>query len=120
MITNPTKSKTVEKTLDPTWDEDLELVTKLSLKKVIKDGMVLEIKDKDTGMLDSDDLMGTVSVNLAGLEGSGKVSYNEAVSTEGVISFSVEWEEGETVVKKAKKAKKEEGDIEAGETTQTL
>ena len=40
-------SKTIEKTLDPSWEEDFEFVTKGSLKKVIKDGLQLEIKDKD-------------------------------------------------------------------------
>ena len=36
------KSATCSKTLSPTWDEDLDLQTKLSLKSAIKNRLELE------------------------------------------------------------------------------
>ena len=51
-------------TLAPTWDETLEFVTKVSLKTVIKNGLVLELKDKDKDM-------GTVNAALSQLYPDG-------------------------------------------------
>ena len=121
------KSKACEKTLTPKWDEELELATKLSLKKCIKDGLALTILDKDTGMMDSDDVIGKLTVSLAPLEKSGSASYAESVPEGGVVVFTLEWEEGETVEKKAKKGKEDTPRASASldtpekpETSQTL
>ena len=119
------KSKAMTKTCDPEWgDEELKLETKLSLKKCIKDGLMLVIMDKDTGLMDSDDVLGKVNVPLGPLEGSSSCSYNEAVPEGGVLTFSVTWEEGEAVTKKPKAASpaKTAAEMEEGkpETTQQL
>ena len=99
------KSKACNKTLSPTWDESFEIATKLSLKKVSKDGLLMVVNDKDTGMMDSDDVIGKVNASLALLETCDKISFNEAIPEGGVLTFSVEWVPGETVEKKAKKDK---------------
>ena len=123
--------KPIMKTLAPTWNEDLEFVTKVSLKKVIKEGLTLDVMDKDQGILDSDDLIGKVTADLAALATNGSIAFNEAVSSGGVVTFSVKWEEGEeskaTAAKKEKKAKEGDEGPRAGasleedkETTQTL
>ena len=110
------KASTVcEKTLTPQWDETLELVTKLSLKKVIKDGLSLKVVDKDKGLLDRDDVMGNVTADLSALETSDTISFAESVSTGGVLKFTVAWEEGEAATpKKSKKDKKEGADTDEG------
>jgi len=101
------KSKPCSKTLSPQWDEDLELATKLSLKKVCKDGLTVLIQDKDTGMMDSDDVIGKLTASLAALETCAKIEFAEAIPEGGVLKFSVEWVEGETVEKKAAKKEKD-------------
>jgi len=103
------KASTVcEKTLAPQWDETLELVTKLSLKKIVKDGLILKVMDKDKGLLDKDDVMGSVTADLSALETSDTITFAESVSTGGVLKFSVVWEEGELATpKKSKKDKKD-------------
>jgi len=118
------QSSTQQKTTSPNWaDEKLEIATKLSLKKVCKDGLTLVIMDKDTGLMDSDDVLGKVSANLGALEGASEVRFVESVPEGGVIAFSVEWEEGEVVDRASKKkpaaAKMDGTDVEAGEACET-
>ena len=100
------KSKTLQKTLDPEWDETLEFVSKVSLKQVMKNGLLLDLMDEDKGMLDSNDLLGKVTADLSALSSTNEITYHEAVSSGGVIKFSVAWEEGEAVAGSAKKEKK--------------
>ena len=75
--------------------------------QVCKDGVQLVIMDKDTGMLDSDDVLGKVNASLASLDNAAKVSFVESVPEGGVLAFTVEWEEGEVVEKGKKKARAE-------------
>ena len=110
------KSKVCNKTLSPTWDEQLELATKLSLKKCVKDGLLLIVSDKDTGMMDSDDVIGKVTAKLDGLATSGSVSFNEAIPEGGVLTFSVEWVPEETVDRTVKKKAKKDKDKDVSQT----
>ena len=108
-------SKVCKKTLEPSWDEEFEFVNKVSLRKVIKEGLELKIFDKD-GFLDSDDLMGTVTVDLSLIESTDSITFCEEVSSGGVIRFSVAWEAGESVSgEKKEEAKPEDvkADVEA-------
>ena len=89
-------SRVCKKTLEPVWDQELDFVSKVSLKKVIKEGLELKIFDKD-GLLDSDDIMGVVRADLGLLETSESIQFCEEVSSGGVITFSVVWEPGEAV-----------------------
>lgn len=57
-------------------------------------------------MFDSDDKLGTVNAMLTQLDGAGSISFCESVIPQGVLSFSITWEEGEAVEKKAKSPKK--------------
>mmetsp|Transcript_46439 Transcript_46439/g.121885 ORF Transcript_46439/g.121885 Transcript_46439/m.121885 type:complete len:845 (-) Transcript_46439:145-2679(-) len=99
------QSKVCKKTINPTWDEELEFVNKVSLKKVIKEGLELKIFDKD-GFMDSDDIMGSVKVDLNALETTDTIKFVEAVSSGGVIKFSIAWEPGEPTAGKEETPKK--------------
>ena len=124
------QSKVIKQTLEPAWDETLEFVTKVSLKTVIKNGLVLELKDKDNGMLDSDDMMGTVNAVLSQLDSVATLSFNEEVlGGGGLIKFTVSWEPSGTATPKKEKSKKKadtpktDGEAAApaeAETTQNL
>merc|ERR1711898_65580 len=100
----------------------------------IKEGLTLVVMDKDTGMLDADDVIGTVKVPLALLDSSASVEYSEKIPEGGVLVFALEWAEGDAAAppgdeapkKEKKKKKKEDGpraeashDSEKPETTQT-
>ena len=109
--------KAIQKTLEPTWDETLEFVTKVSLRKVMKEGLILDVMDEDKGMLDSNDLLGKVHADLSLLTSTNEIEFLEAVSSGGVIQFSVSWEEGEPIPDSAtRKAKKEAKEAKAAKT----
>ena len=77
--------------------------------------------DKDTGMMDGDDVLGKLTAPLAGLEGAASIEFNEAIPEGGVLTFSVSWEEGEVVEKKKKEDKGPRADASLeGETKQQL
>jgi hypothetical protein len=131
----PKRSKVCAKTLNPSWDEVIELPTKLALRSISKHGLHLTVVDEDKGMLDANDALGKVSADLAVLATSGSISFRETIEGGGgVLVFKVEWEEGEPVAEKADKKKKEKKDetpradaaleaddgAEKKETTQTL
>ena len=109
--------KAIQKTLDPQWDATLEFVSKVSLKTVIKNGLLLDVMDEDKGMLDSNDLLGKVTADLSLLSSTNEITFHEAVSSGGVIKFSVVWEEGEAVPDSAAKKAKKEAKAKAKEAT---
>ena len=114
-------SNVIKKTLDPTWDEELEFKEgkdiKVSLRTVISAGFELRVFDKD-GLLDSDDLMGSVSVDISALEATDTIEFCEALSDGGgVIKFTIIWEPGADVSgtpkKETPKKMESEPDLEA-------
>ena len=64
-----------------------------ALAKVLAKGLVLGVKDYDEGPLDSDDLLGKVKVGLDALADHSTVHFKEAIKPQGVLVFSVSWED---------------------------
>jgi len=84
------KSKVVRKTLDPEWDETIDLMIS-TLADALKFGLTLKVMDKDT--LSRDDPLGTITADLSLLnEANGPHAYSEPLPTQGGLLFSVTWQ----------------------------
>ena len=83
------KSRVVKATLDPVWNETLELNT-ASFDDVLRDGLHLKVMDKDT--FTKDDPLGEVHVSLEALRASNSHEFSEPLPTQGSILFDVSWE----------------------------
>ena len=82
------RSRTVRRSLDPKWDEELTFQGRLST--MINSGLLLRIFDHD--MLTSDDLIGDVRVSLEELKTKNKHNYVQKLSTQGMVLFSLGWQ----------------------------
>ena len=88
-IQDARKSRVINRTLSPEWEEQLELVGPAAEMK----GALLhvEVFDKDKGVLDKDDKLGSASVDI-GSAGAGAppVEFSVPLDTKGTVHFSVE------------------------------
>ena len=81
------KSATIEKTLDPDWDEELSMNG--ILDDFIASGVLLRLFDWDE--LGSPDSLGEVKVPLTELRSKTHIDFVEKLSKGGRIIFSVTW-----------------------------
>lgn len=86
------KTRMLEKTLEPVWDEELALHG--ILDDFIKTGLELKIMDWDA--IGSDDSIGEVKVKLHELNQKPAVEFHEKLSTQGQLEFSVSWQRAST------------------------
>ena len=83
------KSKIIYKTLDPVWNEMIEIST-LSFDEVLRNGLHMKVMDKDT--LTKDDPLGEIHVNLEPLRSVHTHEYSEPLPTRGSLTFAISWE----------------------------
>jgi len=82
------RTRVVTSTLAPVWNEWVEF-EHVSLDDVLKHGLLLKVLDRDR--IGHDDDLGTVSVSLEALRVSDEASYQEELTTQGSLVFSVTW-----------------------------
>ena len=80
------KSKVISKTLDPVWNETVDLTG--TIGEFLRTGLLIKVYDKD--MLTSD-FLGDVRVPLTEMRTSVFHEYELMLSTQGKIFFSVSW-----------------------------
>ena len=81
------KSKTIKKTLDPVWNEELSFEG--TLQSFLSYGLMIHIVDYDT--FSKDDPLGDVTVPLDMLGHQDSYDFNEVLPTQGSILFTVTW-----------------------------
>ena len=81
------KSKVIQKTLDPVWNESIEFYG--DLNDFIATGLTLRVFDKDT--FTRDDPLGDARVSLEEMRSKIFLDYMEKLPTQGSILFSVSW-----------------------------
>ena len=79
----------IKKTLNPEWDETLEF-DDLTLGKVLQTPLLLHAYDKD-GALSLNDSLGELSVSLERLQAQESVQFEQRLSKQGTLQFSVHW-----------------------------
>jgi len=84
----------VSKTLDPEFNEVLELQG--TLGELVSHGLLFKVFDKDR--VTRNDLLGEVHVSLDALRVSRSKDFVESLSTQGSLTFSVEWESVSSVM----------------------
>lgn len=81
------RTKTIQKTLDPVWNETLDFTG--SLQQFLRTGMLLKCFDRD--FLTRDDPLGEASVSLGELRRKVHHEYELPLPTQGSLFFSVSW-----------------------------
>lgn len=82
------KSRVVQRNLNPVWNEEIEFTGVFG--EMLQHGLSLHVRDKDR--IGSDDDLGTLKVGLDGLRMSETLEFQEALSKQGSLVFSVTWQ----------------------------
>ena len=85
------KSAFIEKCLDPVWGECLKFERMPLEKALSKRKLRLKLMDYDEGFMETDDLLGKLSVDIGSLADHESLAFEEAVKPQGTIVFQLRW-----------------------------